>query len=117
MNIEDLRFWCMNKAGVSESLPFGDDTLVFKVGGKIFLLANLDGPLWLNLKASPEHIAERIETISAVQPGYHMNKTHWMMVDPLSLDNEALLIEWIEESYNLVVEALPLKIRKEIKKR
>lgn len=114
MNIEDLRLWCLEKAGVTESLPFGDDTLVFKVGTKMFLLANLDGPLWLNIKARPEHVIERLEHYPAAKPGYHMNKTHWFMVDPIGLGDDKLLLRWIDESYHLVLSGLPAKTRKEI---
>ncbi len=74
MNIEDIREYCISKTAVTESLPFGDDTLVFKVAGKMFLLANLNGPLRINIKASPEDVIDRIDRYAEALPGYHMNK-------------------------------------------
>lgn len=111
MHIESIRAACLAKPGVTESLPFGDDTLVFKVGGKMFLLANLEGPLRLNLKALPDEVIDRIEHFASVMPGYHMNKKHWITVDVESLDNDALLMEWVDVSYQLILESLPAKIR------
>ena len=103
MNIETLREYCLSKPEVEETLPFGPDTLVFKVNGKIFLLAGLDEPeLSFNVKCDPELALELRASYPAVQPGYHMNKKHWntIMVDgsiPVKL-----LKEWIDHSYDLV---------------
>jgi len=80
MNIEEIRSYCIQKVYVTEGMPFGDDTLVFKVADKMFLLANLEGPLSINLKASPEDVIDRIERFPEVHPGYHMNKKHWITV-------------------------------------
>ncbi len=88
---------------VEESFPFGEDTLVFKVGGKIFLLCSLDSnPLQFNVKCDPELAIELRERYSCVQPGYHMNKKHWntIVVDHSVSDND--LREWIDHSYGLV---------------
>lgn len=74
MNIESLRDYCIAKPGATESFPFGDDTLVFKVRGKIFALANLDGDLTVNLKCDPDLAIGLRERYSSVIPGYHMNK-------------------------------------------
>ena len=74
MNIEDVRAYCLKKPEVTEGFPFGDDTLVFKLKGKIFVLANLDGDLSLNLKCDPAMALELRERYSSVIPGYHMNK-------------------------------------------
>jgi predicted DNA-binding protein (MmcQ/YjbR family) len=74
MDIESLRDYCISKKGVSESFPFGDDTLVFKFAGKIFALVNLDGNLSINLKCDPGFAIELRERYSSVTPGYHMNK-------------------------------------------
>jgi predicted DNA-binding protein (MmcQ/YjbR family) len=102
MNIEELREYCVSKKNVTESLPFGDDTLVFKVVGKIFALANLDGDLTLNLKCDPILALELRERYPSVIPGYHMNKKHWntVLVDGTIPDKE--IFEWIDHSYNLV---------------
>ena len=92
----------MNKQNVTESFPFGDDTLVFKVNGKIFALANLDGDLSLNLKCEPAFALELRERYTSVLPGYHMNKKHWntVLIDGSISDKE--VFSWIDHSYNLV---------------
>jgi len=77
MNIESLREYCISKKDVTESFPFGDDTLVFKTQGRIFALANLEGDLSVNLKCDPGLAIELRERYSSVMPGYHMNKKHW----------------------------------------
>jgi len=77
LDIDKLRDHCLNKAGVSESFPFDDGTLVFKVGSKIFCLVNLTPPLSINLKCSPEKAIEFREEYEEIKPGYHMNKKHW----------------------------------------
>ena len=107
MNIESLREYCLSKKEVTESFPFGDTTLVFKVFDKMFALVNLDEDLSINLKCDPEKAIELREKFSAVLPGYHMNKTHWntIMVNSTVPDN--LIKEWIDHSYVEVVKALP----------
>lgn len=102
MNIEILREYCISKKDVTESFPFGDDTLVFKVKGKIFMLANLDGDLSINLKCDPELALELRERYPSVQPGYHMNKKHWntIYLDGSVPDRE--VFSWIDHSYELV---------------
>lgn len=75
MDIETLRNYCLSKPGVTESFPFGDDTLVFKVNAKIFALANLEGDLTVNLKCDPSLALDLRERYSSVIPGYHMNKS------------------------------------------
>ena len=109
MNIELLRDYCLAKVEVTESFPFNEDTLVFKAGGKIFALANLDGELRINLKCQPQKALELRERYPAVIPGYHMNKVHWNTVvcDGSVPDNE--ILEWIDHSYDLV---LPKKFKK-----
>ena len=103
MNIEILREYCISKKDVTESFPFGDDTLVFKAAGKIFAMANLDGDLNINLKCDPSLAIELRERYHAVTPGYHMNKKHWNTIhsDGSIHDNE--LLSWIDHSYNLVM--------------
>ena len=104
MNIEQLREYCLSKPDTEETLPFGPDTLVFKVKGKIFLLTGLDShPLQFNVKCDPDKAIElREEYPQQVLPGYHMNKKHWntIIVDgKLSLRQ---LKEFIDHSYALV---------------
>jgi predicted DNA-binding protein (MmcQ/YjbR family) len=102
MNIETIRDYCISKKGVTESFPFGDDTLVFKKTGKIFLLANLDGDLSINVKCDPAIALELREKYTSVIPGYHMNKKHWntVLIDGTIPDKE--ILEWIDHSYILV---------------
>jgi predicted DNA-binding protein (MmcQ/YjbR family) len=102
MNIEIIREYCLSKKDVAECFPFGDDTLVFKRSGKIFLLANLDGELSLNIKCDPTLALELRERYSSVVPGYHMNKKHWntVMIDGSVPDAEVL--KWIDHSYDIV---------------
>jgi predicted DNA-binding protein (MmcQ/YjbR family) len=102
MDIVALRDYCITKKGASESFPFGEDTLVFKVKGKIFALVNLDGELSINLKCDPSLAIELRERFSAVIPGYHMNKKHWntVMLNGSVPDKE--VFSWIDHSFDLV---------------
>jgi predicted DNA-binding protein (MmcQ/YjbR family) len=102
MNIEILREYCISKKNVTESLPFGDDTLVFKTEGRIFALVNLEGDLSINLKCDPALAIELRERYSSVIPGYHMNKKHWntIYVDGTVPDKE--IFSWVDNSYGLV---------------
>jgi predicted DNA-binding protein (MmcQ/YjbR family) len=103
MNIETLREYCLSKPGVEESLPFGPDTLVFKVTGKIFLLASLDSErLQFNVKCDPEKAIELREEFSCVIPGYHMNKKHWNTILVDGSVPAKKIKEWIDHSYELV---------------
>lgn len=111
MNIEELRAFCLSFRGVTESFPFDDVTLVFKVGGKMFAIANLDGPLGINLKCNPEKAIELRELYAEVTPGYHMNKNHWNSVNLTGNIPTNLIKEWISESYSLVLNSLPKKVR------
>ena len=116
MNIETLREYCLSKKGVTEEFPFGEETLVFKAGGKIFLLTGLgDNPLQFNVKCDPDRAIELREQYDAIQPGYHMNKKHWNTIIVDGSISRQLLKEMIDESYNLVVQSLPQKIRGTLK--
>lgn len=117
MNIETLRAYCLAKPAVEETLPFGPDTLVFKVAGKVFLLTGLDSdPLSFNVKCDPDLAVELRERYDAVQPGYHMNKKHWNTITVDGSVSGKLLREWIDHSYELVVNSLPAKLKSELKK-
>lgn len=102
MDIESLREYCILKKNVTESFPFGEDTLVFKAEGKIFALANLGGDLSINLKCDPALAIELRERYSSVTPGYHMNKKHWntIFLDGSIPDRE--IFSWIDHSYERV---------------
>jgi predicted DNA-binding protein (MmcQ/YjbR family) len=116
MNIEDLRTYCISKKGTAEEFPFGEDTLVFKVMGKIFALTGLEGELSVNLKCDPEKAVDLRERYPCVLPGYHMNKKHWNTVLVDGSVPDQMIREWIDHSYDLVVEKLPLKQKGELAK-
>jgi len=107
MNIEELRNYCISKKGVEETLPFGPETLVFKVMGKAFLLTGIDSrPLQFNVKCDPEKAIALREQHDCVLPGYHMNKKHWNTVIADGSVTDKKLQEWIDHSYELVVKGL-----------
>jgi len=114
MNIEELREYCLQKNGVTESFPFGDQTLVFKVGDKIFLLAGLEEGNRFNAKSDPERAIELRELYDEVKPGYHMNKRHWNTVYMDGHLPDKLLREIIDHSYDLIFKKLPKKVQDEI---
>lgn len=116
MNIEELRNYCLQKPGVEEGFPFGELTIVFKVGNKIFLLAGLDEGNRFNAKCNPDRAVELRELYNEVTPGYHMNKKHWNTVDMEGRLTGKQLHEMIDHSYDLVFRSLPQKIRSEILK-
>ncbi len=115
MNIEELRDHCINKKGVEETLPFGPETLVFKVMGKVFLLTGLESdPLQFNVKCDPDKAIELREEFPCVLPGYHMNKKHWNTIICDGSVNNKQLYEWIDHSYELIAGSLPKKLREEL---
>lgn len=114
MDIENLREFCLSKPEVTESFPFDGETLVFKVGAKMFMLVDLGGDLSISLKCNPDLALEIRENYPAVQPGYHMNKKHWNTIYIDSSIPDKLIKEWIEHSYWLVVSKLPIKIKHRI---
>lgn len=117
MNIESLRDYCLNKKAVTEEMPFGPDTLVFKVMGKVFALTGLDKvPLSINLKSNTEKAIELRENYeSNILPGYHMNKKHWNTVILDGHLKPELVLKMINDSYDLVVKGLTKKQQKELK--
>lgn len=115
MNIEELRAYCLGKKAVDESFPFGNETLVFKVAGKIFLLAGIESnPLQFNVKCDPDKAIELREKYTCVLPGYHMNKAHWNTIICEPSVSKKLIFNWIDDSYHLILNSLPKKIRDEI---
>lgn len=107
MNIEELRDYCLSKPGASEGLPFGEDTLVFKVGEKIFLLVGLKEGNRFNAKCDPEHAVALREQYEEIIPGYHMNKKHWNTVYMNGRLTLKQLHEIIDHSYELIFNSLP----------
>ena len=103
MNIESIRDYCLSMPGVEETLPFGPDTLVYKVKSKIFLLMGLDSEeLRFNVKCDPDKALELREEFPCVLPGYHMNKKHWNTIVVDGSVSAKQLKEWINHSYVLV---------------
>ena len=114
MNLESFRAYCLAKKGVTEELPFGPDALVFKVMGKMFALTDITDFASINLKADPEKAIEVRERYEAVIPGYHMNKKHWNTIVVDGSVSSKQLKEWIDHSYELVIESLSKKIREKM---
>ena len=118
MNIQQLYEFCLSKKGVTEHFPFDEDTLVFKVGGKMFCLTSLKewekGTPALNLKCDPEKSNELRAEYDAINPGFHMSKTHWNTVDFNSDVPDKMMRELINHSYDLVFKSLTKKLRDEI---
>jgi predicted DNA-binding protein (MmcQ/YjbR family) len=111
MDIETLRNYCLAKAETTEGFPFGPDTIVFKVEGKIYLLAGLDEyPLQFNVKCDPEEaIRLRDKYPNSVLPGYHMNKKHWNTIVCTGEIPIPKLLAMVDESYRLVTKNIPKK--------
>jgi predicted DNA-binding protein (MmcQ/YjbR family) len=110
MHLDELREYCLQKKGVEECTPFGIDTLVFKLMGKMFLLVGIEAdPIEFNVKCSPEKAIELREKYACVQPGYHMNKKHWNSIICDNSVSDKLLKQWIDDSYQLVEASLTKK--------
>jgi len=107
MNIEEFRIYCLSKIGVTEEFPFDENTLVYKVMGKIFAITGLDNDEFaVNLKCSPEYAIELRERYDSILPGFHMSKKHWNTINVNSLSDDILFRQLIDDSYNLVVAGL-----------
>lgn len=115
MTIDALQAYCALKPGVSWDAPFGPETLVFRVAGKIFAIAPLDHFVTINLKCDPERAVELRERHEGIIPGWHMNKRHWNTVDVTGSVPHRLLLELIDHSYELVRETLPKMVRESLK--
>lgn len=116
MNIEEVRAHCLVRPGTTEGFPFGEQTLVFKVKGKMFALLPLDNPVSINLKADPEYSDELRERYDGrIKPGWHMNKRHWNTVSLVDNLSEKLIRELIDHSYDMVVKGLKKADREALK--
>jgi predicted DNA-binding protein (MmcQ/YjbR family) len=116
MNIEQVREYCLGKRGVTEELPFNEESPVYKVMGKIFLIASLNPPFSINIKCDPEKAVDLRERYPAVTPGYHMNKLHWNTVEIEGTVKNSMIQEWIDDSYDLVVKGLKKSLKEELNK-
>lgn len=113
MNIEEIRSYCLSKKAVTESFPFNETTLVFKVKNKMFLLMNIDSNTQISVKCNPELAVELREEYSFIEGAYHMNKKHWNSI-VIEQGDYGFIKEQIDNSYILVVKSLPKKIQTEI---
>ena len=116
MDLETLREYCLSKPGVTEGLPFGEDTLVFKVGEKLFLLTSITLGNQFNVKCDPEIAVDLREKHPEVTPGYHMNKKLWNTVRMDGSLPDKQLIDMIDHSYEQVFKGLPKKLQEQIGK-
>ena len=118
MDIQQFYEFCLSKKGVTEHFPFDEETLVFKVGGKMFCLTSLKewekGTPSLNLKCNPERAEELRAEYEAIIPGWHMSKIHWNTVAFNSDVSDKMMRELINHSYELVFNSLTKKMQAEI---
>jgi predicted DNA-binding protein (MmcQ/YjbR family) len=114
LNIESFRSYCLSKKGVTEEFPFDENTLVYKVMGKMFALTDLEQFESINLKCDPERAMQLREEFPAVLPGYHMNKKHWNTVLMDGSIPDRTIRSWIDDSYDLVVASLSKPLRHEL---
>lgn len=113
MFVDEVREFALSLPKVTEDFPFDEETLVLRIGGKIFALLPLEKSGKINLKCEPERAILLREEFNAIQPGYHMNKKMWNTVDFTQI-SPTLTRELIQHSYNLVLNGLTQKLRKEL---
>jgi len=116
MFIDQIREYCISKSYVTESFPFNDNALVFKVHTKMFALLNLGNSPYINLKCDPIRALELRELHPCISPGYHMNKVHWNTIDLQNSLPDSILKELIDHSYTLVFESFSKKIQNQLQK-
>jgi predicted DNA-binding protein (MmcQ/YjbR family) len=115
VDLGEIKTYCLAKPGTTAEHPFGPDALVIKVAGKMFaIVLEKADPLTISLKCEPEIAILLRETHDAVAPGYHLNKKHWNTVTLDGTVSDALVREWTDDSYDLVFESLPRRVREEI---
>lgn len=115
MTIEEIRDYCLNKKGVTEEFPFDEETLVFKVLGKVFLLTDINSvEISVNLKCEPELAIELRERYDSVKPGYHMNKKMWNTVTINGEFSDTDFYKMIDHSYDEVVKKMTKKLQQEL---
>lgn len=118
MNLETYYEYCLSKKGVTEHFPFDKDTLVFKVGGKMFALSSLNqwekGEPSVNLKCNPDYAQELRALYDDIQPAFHMSKVHWNTIAINNDVSDKLVKELIDDSYGLVFKSLTKNTQNEI---
>jgi len=115
MDASELREWCLRQPGAAEEFPFGPEHSVFKVAGKMFALSALDRtPLEVSAKCEPDLAVSLRASYPAIRPGYHLNKRHWNTITIDGALPDQLVRDLVEDSYDLVVSALPKRVREEL---
>ena len=116
MHADELRNLCLGFPGAVEEFPFGPATSVFKVAGKMFALSALDRPppLQISAKCDPDLVPELRASYPAIGPGYHLNKRHWNTITLDGSLSREFVHDLIEDSYDLVVSALPKRTQEEL---
>lgn len=114
MDIERFREYCLKKNGATECMPFDDESLVFKVMDKMFVLLDLSGSNWANLKCDPERALDLRDLYPDIMPAYHMNKKHWNTINLSGCLPDNMILELVDHSYNLVVAKLTRKAKEEL---
>jgi predicted DNA-binding protein (MmcQ/YjbR family) len=115
MTLEYFREYCLAKTAVTEDTPFDQDTLAFRVGGKIFSLTSISEFLYINLKCEPERGVELREHYPGIIPGFHMSKLHWNSVSTQGNVPDKLILELADHSYELIFGSLTKKHQAEIR--
>ena len=111
MDVEFIWNYCLSKNGAEETFPFNPSTLVFKVGGKMFALFDVDNFTGINLKCDPEKSIELRESYSGITSAFHMNKKHWITVKINQDVDSSLILELVNHSYDLVHSSLSKEIQ------
>jgi predicted DNA-binding protein (MmcQ/YjbR family) len=115
MDAAGLRAWCLEQPGAVEEFPFGPEHSVFKVAGKMFALSGLERvPLEVSVKCEPELAVALRTSYDAIRPGYHLNKRHWNTITIDGRLEDQIVRDLIEDSYDLVVSALPARVREQL---
>ena len=111
MNIESAREYCLSLPQVTEDFPFDETTLVFRIGGKIFAMLDLENTEWFVLKCQPEYAIELRERYPDIAPAWHMNKKHWNQLNLYGNLPDDLVQTLIQHSYDEVVKKMSKKQR------
>lgn len=115
MDAGRLRQSCLRRPGAVEEFPFGPEHSVFKVAGKIFALSALRrAPLEVSLKCDPDLASQLRRSYPSIRPGYHLNKRHWNTITLDGSIDDVLVDDMIEDSYDLVVSSLPVRVREQL---
>ena len=118
MTLDQIRNFCLSFPNATEGFPFDATTLVFKIGGKMFLLVDIENPATITLKCAEEKQAELVEGNLWISPGYHMNKSHWITLNVSSeWADQSLIRSFIKDSYTLVHAGLPNKVKETLENR